>query len=193
MITGLAHKLDRATGHNAHPPVSLERVFRLPPWLPEAAPGTQPWDNNVVMRLSALCTWLIPVKASIQTFEILTGGCRKYACLSVNSLACSTPQLAIWSGLRLSIRSLPLPSVNRGQFQIARRKLSRKLQINNAVIITSQMRNLKNTANKWQDQAESHVSAFSHYSLLLFRWNSGRLTSLSGLTHSQQEGKGSLA
>lgn len=54
------------------------------------------------------------------------------------------------------------------------------------IIITLQMRKMKNTAGKWQDQAGSQISATSHFSLLLFCWRSGSLSSVSKLTHRQR-------
>lgn len=54
------------------PPVSLECTFCLPSQFPEAAPRTQPWDSNAMLRVSRLQMWLNPVKAFIQTFNILS-------------------------------------------------------------------------------------------------------------------------
>ena len=66
----------RTPGDSSHPPLSLDCAFNLPFSFPEAASRIQPWDNNVVMKWSVLCTWLNPGKTSVQTSKVLMGRCR---------------------------------------------------------------------------------------------------------------------
>lgn len=69
----------------------------------------QPWETNVLLRPSELCTWLNHLKASIQPLKVLEGRCRDLFILWLpkttlysNSLAYLNVHLRIWRGLPLS-------------------------------------------------------------------------------------------
>ena len=103
--------------------------------LPEAAPKTQPWDRNVVKRLSGLCTWLNPVRASVHFYD-LVGGCRKLFILQPPKtiLICKLPCLLNlpltnleWSAFFFG---LSLPSMYGGQFQITPGRLPKRWRPN---------------------------------------------------------------
>lgn len=57
------------------PALSLDCGFHLPCLLPEAAPKTEPWDGDVMLKTSTQYTWLSPVGVSLYKHLKFGGKC----------------------------------------------------------------------------------------------------------------------
>lgn len=132
VIIGWSISCTWAIGGSSPPPLSLECGLPLLSPFPEAAARTQPWDNDVVMRLSGWYTWLNPVKTSIETFKIwqwdLLISLLPKTSLIYKFLLFLKP--VTYPGVAACFFRLLLPSEYWGQFQITPEKLQRSLQNN---------------------------------------------------------------